>query len=336
MIETFTLTNAHGIEVRAITHGGIITSIKAPDRAGRMGDIVLGFDSLESYLGDHPFLGAIIGRYGNRIANGQFALNGRTYALATNDGRHHLHGGARGFDKVLWRGERLAGSQAVVFTRTSPDGEEGYPGNLDVRVSYTLTDENQLVVDYWAATDKPTPVNLTQHSYFNLAADGSSDILGHCLTINADRYTPVDDALIPTGELAPVAGTPFDFRTSMAIGARIDESSVQLAHGKGYDHNWVLNRSGAGLQFAARVVEPTSGRTLEVTTEEPGMQFYSGNRLQGTITGKRGQVYTRRTGLCLETQHYPDSPNRPDFPSTILTPDGEYRTKTVFTFGVES
>jgi aldose 1-epimerase len=333
-VEVFTLTNAHGAEVRAITYGGIITSIKVPDRAGRMADIVLGFDSIEGYLKDHPFFGAIIGRYGNRIAKGQFVLDGRTITLAKNNGPNHLHGGMKGFDKVLWAAEPMKGQAGVVFSRISPDGEEGYPGNLSVRVSYTLTDKNELVVDYLGTTDKPTPVNLTQHSYFNLTGDGSSDILGHQLTINADRYTPVDDTLIPTGELAPVEGTPFDFRKATPIGARITGSDAQLLNGKGYDHNWVLNRNGSGLQLAARVVEPKSGRTLEVRTEEPGLQFYSGNFLDGTITGKGGHVYKHRTGFCLETQHYPDSPNQPNFPSTILKPGQEYRTRTVFTFGV--
>jgi aldose 1-epimerase len=333
-IEVFTLTNARGVEVRAITYGGIITSIKVPDRAGRMADIVLGFDSIEGYFKDHPYFGAIIGRYGNRIAKGQFELDGRTYTLARNNGPNHLHGGVKGFDKVLWAGEPMTGTTGVVFSRTSPDGEEGYPGNLAVRVSYTLTNMNELVVDYLATTDKSTPVNLTQHTYFNLTGDGAADILGHELTINADRFTPVDDTLIPTGELAPVEGTPFDFRKATAIGARINGAGAQLANGKGYDHNWVLNRSGTGLSLAARVVEPTSGRTLEVRTQEPGLQFYAGNFLDGTITGKAGHVYKRRTGFCLETQHYPDSPNQPNFPSTILKPGQEYRTTTVFTFGV--
>ena len=333
-VEMFTLTNKNGVEVRAITYGGIITSIKVPDRDGRMGDVVLGFDSIDGYLGEHPFFGAIIGRYGNRIAKAQFTLDGRTHQLAANNGPNHLHGGVKGFDKVLWRGEAVSGANGVTFSRTSPDGEEGYPGALSVRVTYTLTDANELVVDYHATTDKATPVNLPQHSYFNLTGDGSSDILGHQLTLHADRYTPVDDTLIPTGELAPVQGTPFDFRKPTAIGARIDQADAQLKNGKGYDHNWVLSRKGAGLQPAARVVEPKSGRTLEITTEEPGIQFYSGNFLDGTIKGKGGHVYKLRSGFCLETQHYPDSPNQPKFPSTILKPGETYKTKTVFRFGV--
>ena len=333
-VERFTLTNANGVVLQAINYGGIITSLRVPDRNGRLDDIVLGFDNLDGYLKDHPFFGAIIGRYGNRIAKGAFTLEGKTYKLATNNGVNHLHGGNKGFDKVLWAAEPVAGRNAIAFTRTSPDGEEGYPGNLRVRVTYTLTDANELIVDYSATTDKATPVNLTQHSYFNLAGQASGDILGHQLMINADRYTPVDDTLIPTGELAPVAGTPFDFRKSTAIGERINQKDAQLTNGKGYDHNWVLNRKGDGRQLAARVVEPKTGRTLEITTTEPGIQFYSGNFLDGTLTGKAGAVYKHRTGFCLETQHYPDSPNQPKFPSTILKPGAEYKTSTVFTFGV--
>lgn len=333
-VERFTLTNANGVELKAISYGGIITSLRVPDRSGRIDDIVLGFDRIEAYLKDHPFVGAIIGRYGNRIAKGAFTLDGATHKLATNNGPNHLHGGARGFDKVLWTAEPVAGRNAITFSRTSPDGEEGYPGNLRVQVTYTLTDANELIVDYRATTDKATPVNLTQHSYFNLAGQASGGILDHQLMLNADRYTPVTDTLIPTGELAPVAGTPFDFRKPTAIGARIDQDHVQLKSGKGYDHNWVLNRSGTGLQLAARVTEPTTGRTMEIATTEPGIQFYSGNFLDGTLTGKGGAVYKHRTGFCLETQHFPDSPNQPKFPSTILRPGSEYKTSTVFTFGV--
>ncbi|MCA1650140.1 MAG: galactose mutarotase [Acidobacteria bacterium] len=333
-VELYTLTNANGIEVRAMTYGGIITSLKVPDRSGRMADVVLGFDTLDAYLKGHPYFGAIIGRYGNRIAKGRFTVGGRTYTLATNNGPNHLHGGNKGFDKVVWSAAPVAGQSAVAFTRTSPDGEEGYPGNLTVRVTYTLTDKNELTVDYHATTDKATPVNLTHHSYFNLAGDGAGDILGHELTIHADRYTPVDATLIPTGAIAPVQRTPFDFRTPTAIGMRIDQPDEQLKNGKGYDHNWVLTRRGAGLQPAARLTDPASGRTLEVATTEPGMQFYAGNFLDGTLTGKGGHVYKHRAGLCLETQHFPDSPNQPSFPSTILQPGLEYRSKTVFTFGV--
>jgi aldose 1-epimerase len=332
-VERFTLTNAHGMEVKAITYGGIITSLRVPDRGGQMADVVLGFDSIDGYLKNDPFFGAIIGRYGNRIAKGQFTLDGHTATLAKNNGPNHLHGGTKGFDKLLWTAEPVAGKNAVAFTLTSPDGDEGYPGTLKVRVTYTLTDANALVVDYEATTDKTTVVNLTQHSYFNLAGEGSGDILGHQLMINADRYTPVDAGLIPTGELAPVQGTPFDFRTPTAIGARINQDDPQLKNGKGYDHNWVLTRKGAGLSLAARAVEPKSGRTLEVTTTEPGVQFYAGNFLDGTIKGKGGHVYALRNGFCLETQHFPDSPNQPKFPSTMVKPGQKYTSQTVFTFG---
>ena len=344
-IEEYMLTNARGIEVRAITYGGIIRSLKVPDRSGKIADIVLGFDTAKGYLSDPPppYFGAIIGRYGNRIAKGQFTLDGHTYTLAKNNGPNSLHGGNRGFDKVVWaaEGRQSADGASVVFTRTSPDGEEGYPGNLQVRVTYTLTDANDLIVDYHATTDKATPVNLTQHSYFNLAGEGSGDILSHELMINADRYTPVDDTLIPTGELASVQGTPFDFRKATAIGARIDANDPQIKKGPGYDHNWVLNGAGKGerrgataseLILAARLSDPKSGRTMEIRTTEPGLQFYSGNFLDGTIKGKSGHVYGKHTGLCLETQHFPDSPNHPDFPSTILRPGKTYESRTVFHF----
>ena len=333
-VEIFTLKNTNGIELKAIGYGGIITSLRVPDRSGRLGDIVLGFDRLEDYLKDHPFFGAIIGRYGNRIAKGQFTLDGTTYRLATNNGPNHLHGGLRGFDKVVWTTAPVAGKNAIAFSRTSPDGEEGYPGNLRVQVTYTLTNNNELIVDYLATTDKPTIVNLTQHSYFNLAGHASGDILGHQLMLNADRYTPVDETLIPTGERVLVTGTPFDFRRPTAIGARINDAHPQLKNGLGYDHNWVLNRSGGGLQLAARVTEPKSGRVMTIRTTEPGIQFYSGNFLDGKLTGKEGAQYKHRSGFCLETQHFPDSPNRPKFPSTTLRPGSEYRTTTVFTFGV--
>ncbi|HMF61052.1 MAG TPA: aldose epimerase family protein [Vicinamibacterales bacterium] len=335
VVDLYTMTNSHGVEVRAMTYGGIITSIRVPDRTGAMADVVLGFDTLDGYLADPPYFGAIVGRYGNRIAKGQFTLDGRTYKLATNNGPNHLHGGVRGFDKMVWtaRPVESADGAGVTLTRMSPDGEEGYPGNLNTTVTYTLTDRNELIVRYQATADKATPVNLTQHTYFNLA--GGGDILGHELTLNADRYTPVDATLIPTGELAPVQGTPFDFRRRTAIGARIKQDDPQLKNGNGYDHNWVLNRTGTGLQLAARVVEPKTGRTLEVTTTEPGVQFYSGNFLDGTIKGKGGVVYNFRNGLCLETQHFPDSPNHPSFPTTVLKPGDTYSSQTVFTFGVQ-
>jgi aldose 1-epimerase len=336
-VESFTLKNANGMEVRAISYGARITNIRVPDRGGRLDDVVLGFDTIDGYLATNPYFGAVVGRYGNRIANGRFTLDGKAYQLATNNGKNHLHGGVKGFDKAVWHGGALEGGDdvGVMFTHTSPDGDEGYPGTLTVTVTYTLKPSNEIVVEYRARTDKPTPVNLTQHSYFNLAGAGSGDILRHVLTIDADRFTPVGATLIPTGELAPVAGTPFDFRQPTAIGARIDADDPQLKHGPGYDHNWVLNRSGGGLVHAAHVEDPSSGRTLDVSTTEPGVQFYAGNFLDGTITGKGGRVYKRRYGLCLETQHFPDSPNHPQFPSTILRPGEQFQSQTVFAFGVK-
>jgi len=334
-VEVFTLTNSHGIEIRAITYGGIIVSLKTPDRTNHLDDIVLGFDSLDGYLGPSPYLGAIVGRYGNRIAKGRFTIDGRAFELATNNGPNHLHGGVKGFDKVVWSGESFRNGEdvGVRLSYTSPDGDQGYPGTLAARVTYTLTSHDELSVEYEASTDKPTIVNLTQHTYFNLTG-GRRDILDHELTLDADRYTPVDATLIPTGELAPVAGAPFDFRKPTAIGARIGQRNPQLENGKGYDHNWVINRTGDGLAHAARLFEPSSGRTVDVATTEPGVQFYSGNFLDGSITGKGGRVYARRWGLCLETQHFPDSPNHQNFPSTILRAGQKYRSKTIFTFGV--
>jgi aldose 1-epimerase len=338
-VESVTLKNTNGMEVQAISYGAIITSVKVPDRAGTLADVVLGFDLPDQYFAEPtpPYFGAVVGRYGNRIAKGEFSLDGRKYVLVKNNGPNHLHGGTRGFDKYLWKiatADTPAGAQAI-FTRTSPDGEEGYPGTMAVRVTYTLTDKNELIVEYHATSDKPTVLNLTQHSYFNLAGEGSGDILGHQLTLNADRYTPVDDALIPTGELAPVAGTPFDFRQSTSIGARINQDHPQLKNGKGYDHNWVVNRKGTELALAARVTDPKSGRTLEVSTTEPGVQFYSGNFLDGTIKGKSGHIYALRNGLCLETQHFPDSPNHKSFPSTELRPGKTFASKTVFAFSAK-
>lgn len=331
-VDAFTLKNANGIEVQAITYGGIITSLKVPDRNGTIGDIVLGFDAIDGYVKGHPFFGAIIGRYGNRIARGRFSIDKQEYTLATNNGPNHLHGGVRGFDKHVWQADILT-ENSLRLSRVSPDGEEGYPGNLTVEVIYSLTNYNELIVDYTATTDQPTHVNLTQHSYFNLAGPGA-DILGHELMIDADRYTPVNSELIPTGELAAVAGTPFDFRKPTAIGARINAPHPQIKNGQGYDHNWVLNREGTALELAARVLEPSSGRTMEVATTEPGMQFYAGNFLDGTIVGKGGATYGRRSGFCLETQHFPDTPNQPDFPSTLLRPGSTYNSRTVFKFGI--
>jgi aldose 1-epimerase len=335
-VQSYTLTNRQGVSLSAITYGGIVTALHTPDRRGALADIVLGYDSLAGYLTASPYFGAIVGRYGNRIAKGTFTLDGTSYQLATNNGPNALHGGLAGFDKVLWAATPFdsADRSGIVFTYTSPDGEEGYPGAVTARVTYTLTDANEFAIDYQATTTKPTPINLTQHTYFNLAGDGSGTILDQQLSIDADTITPVDSTLIPTGALMPVAGTPFDFRTPTAIGARINAAHEQIQRGGGYDHNFVLTRSATGLAHAARVVDTASGRTLDVATTEPGVQFYSGNFLDGTITGKAGRVYQKRMGFCLETQHFPDSPNQPSFPSTILRPGSEYRSRTVYTFGV--
>lgn len=337
---TYTLKNNNGIELRILDYGGIIVSLKVPDRTGQLDDVVLGFDSLADYQRASPYFGAIIGRYGNRIARGRFTLDGHAYTLATNNGPNHLHGGLKGFDKVVWDVSPLERQDSVglVFRYTSPDGEEGYPGTLRTTVTYMLTEESELIFDYHATTDRPTPVNLTQHSYFNLAGDGRADVLGHVVTLNAHSFTPVDSTLIPTGEIRSVERTPFDFRTPATIGARIDQDDEQLRYGRGYDHNFVLNQSGddrrAGATLAARVYEPSSGRVMEIYTTEPGLQFYSGNFLDGTLRGKNGVRYGRRSGFAMETQHFPDSPNRPQFPSTILEPGREYRSRTVLRFTV--
>ena len=330
-VELYTLKNAKGVEADISTYGGVLVSLKVPDHAGALGDIVLGFDDFQGYLIPPPYFGAIVGRYGNRIAHARFTLDGVEYALGKNDGDNSLHGGKRGFDKVLWTAKNVTG-QSLELAYLSKDGEEGYPGNLSVTVTYTLTDNNELKIDYSATTDKDTVLNLTNHSYFNLAGQGEGDILGHELILNADRYTPVDKGLIPTGELRSVAGTPFDFRQPHAIGERIGSSDEQIALGGGYDHNFILNRTGDGLSLAARVTEAKSGRALEVFTTEPAIQFYTGNFLDGTIRGKGGKVYGRRSAFCLETQHYPDSPNQPSFPSTVLKPGAVYRTTTVYRF----
>jgi aldose 1-epimerase len=332
----YTLTNSHGVEVRAMTYGGIILSLRVPDRKGQLADIVLGHDKMEGYIPNPPYLGAIVGRYANRIANGTFTLDGKTYNLPKNDGPNTLHGGVtRTFDKVVWDAAPVKGKNGVTFTYLSKDGEEGFPGNLTTKVTYTLTDSDELVIDYEATTDKATPINVSQHSYFNLKGQGNGDILDHEIMINADKFTPVDKNLIPTGELRPVKGTPFDFTTSTKIGSRIDDNYEQLTLGHGYDHNFVLNRKGAGLSLAARVYEPTTGRVLEVSTTQPGVQFYTGNFLDGSVTGKEGLVYKHRYGLCLETQHFPDSPNHPDFPNTILRPGEKFHQTTVFKFSAK-
>ena len=334
-VELVTLTNAHGSELRVITFGGIIVSLKVPDRYGQLDDVVLGYDSLVDYLHSSSYFGAIVGRYANRIAYGRFTLDGETYHLATNDGPHHLHGGVCGFDKVVWQADCFEEPDrvGVVLTHTSHEGDEGYPGTLSARVAYVLTNQNTLAVDYSATTDRATPINLSQHSYFNLAGAGHGDVLGHELMLDATHYAPIDATCIPTGEIAPVAGTPFDFRVTTSIGARIRENDQQLRHGLGYDHHFILNRHGPGLMHAARVTEPISGRTLDLHTTQPGLQLYTGNFLAGDIRGKNGRIYDHRGGFCLETQHAPNSPNTPQFPSTILRPGETYTTRTIFVFG---
>ncbi len=335
-VRAFTFRNGQ-VTMQVIEYGAIITSLSVPDGRGREGDIVLGHDTLDGYLEHSPYFGAVVGRFANRIARGRFTLDGRTYQLACNDGENHLHGGVLGFDKRLWRGEGLEmdGQPAVSFSYVSEDGEEGYPGRLDVVVTYVLGPSGELRVRYRANADESTIVNLTQHSYFNLAAD-ASDVLGHVLTLDASRFTPVNAGLIPTGELRTVSGTPFDFRTATAIGERIGARDEQLALAGGYDHNFVLDRAADHtLVRAAHVLEPTSGRTLEVRTTQPGVQLYSGNFLDGSITGKGGRRYGHRSGFCLETQHFPDSPNEPVFPSVVLRPGEEYAEETIFVFGVD-
>lgn len=337
-VELFTLTNATGTEIQATNYGATVVSCRTPDRDGCFGDIALGFNELGGYLGHGAYFGPIIGRYANRIAAGRFVLDGRTYTLAVNDEPNHLHGGLRGFDKVLWAAEELEHGVGVGvrFTRTSPDGEEGYPGKLDVQVEYTVTDSNELIVDYAAVTDAATPINLTQHTYFNLGGEGNGDILGHLLMISSNTYTPVLANLIPTGEIASITGSPLDFRRETAIGARLGLQHEQLRYARGYDHNYVINRPNSGLVLAARVFDPRSGRQLCVATTEPGIQFYSGNFLDGTLRGKSGKIYYRHAGFCLETQHFPDSPNHPHFPCTILRPGVRFASRTVFAFDVRA
>lgn len=336
-VDSYTLTNAAGMTVKVISYGGIVTSVKVPDRQGQPGEVALGYDSLDGYVNDTSHFGALVGRYANRIGGARFELDGKVYALAKNDGPNSLHGGIQGFDKRLWQVEPFerATEVGVILTRTSADGEEGLPGNLALKVTYTLTNDNELAFDYSATTDKPTVVNLTHHGYFNLAGEGSGDVLGHELTLHADRYTPVDPALIPTGELASVAGTPFDFRTRSLIGARIHSDHPQIQLAKGYDQNFVLNRDGDGLVLAARVKDAGTGRVMEVRTTEPGMQFYTANHFDGSIIGKGGHAYARHDAFCLETQHFPDSPNQPGFPSTRLDPGQTYYSRTVYRFSVE-
>jgi len=332
-VELYTLTNSHGIEVRVMTYGGIVVSVKTPDKSGHSADITLGFDTLAGYFANNPFFGALVGRYGNRIGNAKFTLDGKEYTLAKNNGPNALHGGLKGFDKVVWQAESLQKSSeaGVILKYTSADGEEGYPGTLHTTVTYTLDDKNEFSIDYHATTDKDTPINLTNHTYFNLAGEGSGSILGEELMLNADHFTPVDAALIPTGKIASVKGTPFDFTKPTVIGSRINDKDEQLVVGGGYDHNFVINHHGEELALAARVYDPTSGRVLEVDTTQPGVQFYTANFLDG-VHGKHGHIYNKRNALCLETQHYPDSPNKPSFPSTILKPGQTYHEITVWKF----
>lgn len=331
-VELYTLRNG-AVEAAITNYGATLVRLRAPDRSGKAADVVLGFDTLEGYLGEHPYFGSTVGRYANRIGKGRFSLAGAEHTLARNDGENHLHGGVRSFGRVLWKGRDASGASgpAVELIYLSKDGEEGYPGELSAKVTYSLSASHELRIDYEATTTKETVVNLTNHAYFNLAGDG--DVLGHELWIDADRFTPVDAGLIPTGELRGVAGTPFDFRQPTLIGARIDQQDEQLKLGRGYDHNFVLDgTAGGAARSVARVREPGSGRVLQVLTSEPGLQFYSANFLDGSVRGKGGKAYARRSGFCLETQHYPDSPNKPGFPSTVLKPGERYRSTTIYGF----
>lgn len=337
-VTLYTLTGSHGFTVEVMNYGATIVSVRTPDRTGKIADVALGFSNLRDYLEKSPFFGSVVGRFANRIAHARFALDGKEYVLAANnspgDMPCSLHGGNVGFDKVLWHAEASErdGLPVVRLSYLSKDGEEGYPGNLRVVVVYSITKDNGLRLDYEATTDAPTIVNLSNHSYFNLKGEGVGDILDHELMFKATRFTPVDKGLIPTGEIAPVKGTPFDFTKPHRIGDRVEANDEQLKFGGGYDHNWVLDRKGPGLQLAATVYEPTTGRVMEILTTEPGLQFYSGNFLDGKIIGKSGRPYVHRSSVVLETQHYPDSINHPDFPSTILRPGETFRSSTVFQF----
>jgi aldose 1-epimerase len=336
-VDVYTLTNSNGLECRIITYGGTCISLKVPDREGKLGDILLGHDSLEGYLnGDtHPYLGSLVGRYGNRIAKGKFTIDGTEYTLATNNNENHLHGGVVGFSHKLWRAEPIEADNGVALKlqTISMDGDEGYPGTLSAQVIYTLTNRNELKIDYEATTDKPTVCNLTNHNYYNFTG-AKRDILDHILMINAEISTPVDAGLIPTGELAPVEGTPFDFSAPKAIGKDINATNQQITYGGGYDHNWILNKKGSEMSLAAEVYEPTTGRIMTILTNEPAIQFYTGNFLDGTIKGKNGTVYEQRFGFCLETQHSPDSPNRPEWPTTTLRPGETYKASTIHKFSI--
>ncbi len=336
-VSLYTLTNSNGLEISITNYGGIVTRLLIPDRTGEPADVVLGYDALEAYLLDSPYFGSLIGRYGNRIGGARFTLDGVEYSLAANNGENHLHGGLRGFDKVVWSGEpySTADEVGVRLRYVSEDGEEGYPGRLSVAVTYALTDANELRIEYAAETDKATIVNLTHHGYFNLAGHASGDVLGHELMLNARRFTPIDAGLIPTGELKDVAGTPMDFLAPTTVGARIDQDDEQLRFAGGYDHNFALDDYDGSLRLAARVREPLSGRVMEVYTTEPGIQFYSGNFLDGSNIGKGDVAYEHRTGFCLETQHFPDSPNKPHFPSTVLRPGDTYKSTTIYRFSAE-
>ena len=333
-VDLYTLRNVHGLEAKITNYGGILVSLKVPDRNGKFDDVVLGFNDLDTYLKGHPYFGALIGRYGNRIAKGRFTLNGVEYKLAVNNGENTLHGGLKGFDKVVWTGKEMKtkAGPAVALTYLSKDGEEGYPGNLNVGVVYTLTNNDEIKIEYSATTDKDTVINLTEHSYFNLAGEGNGDILNHLVTINGNRFLPTDAGSIPTGELRNVRGTPFDFLTAHKIGERINQDEEQLKLGNGYDHTWIINGRAGTLRLAATAYETTSGRTMQVWTTEPGVQFYTGNFLDGTLTGKSGKIYQRRYGFCFETQHYPDSPNHPAFPTTTLRKGATYRSTTIYRF----